>query len=97
MNQDDLIKILTDNLEKRFGPSPHKEHFAALLSNLLADIEKGNAIDNGGVYQLLVEIAWKWPGEPNDQWAILVGFCAVFFHRAAVESSAINLPAAGHA
>lgn len=97
MNQDDLIKTLTGNLEKRFGPSPHKEHFAALLSNLLADIEKGNFVGNSGVYHLLVEVAWKWPGEPNDQWAILVGLCAVFFHRAAVESSAINLPAAGHA
>ena len=97
MNQDDLIKTLTGNLEKMFGPSPHKEHFAALLSNLLADIEKGNVVGNGDVYQLLVEVAWKWPGEPNDQWAILVGLCAVFFHRAAVESSAINLPEAGHA
>ncbi len=97
MNQDDLIKTLTGNLEKMFGPSPHKEHFAALLSTLLADIEKGNIVGNGDVYQLLVEVAWKWPGETNDQWAILVGLCAVFFHRAAVESSAINLPAAGHA
>ena len=95
MNQDDLIETLTGNLEKMFGPSPHKERFAALLSNILADIETENVVGNGAVYQLLVEVAWKWPGEPNDQWAILAG--AVFFHRAAAESSAITLPAAGQA
>ena len=56
MNQDDLIETLTGDLEKMFGPSPHKEHFAALLSNILSDIEKANVVGNGGVCQLLVEV-----------------------------------------
>ena len=98
LSHEEFLKLLTENLEKNFGPSPHKEDFLALFSACLSDIDNPAAdLDNTGIYQLLVEVAWKWPGTEDKQWATLTGLCAMFFHRCAVESSMINLPEAGHA
>lgn len=84
----DWADDLSDNLFSH-GSEERQRNFVLSMTHLMKNISGCPKLDSLSTFQLLAEVALEWPGDENDEWAVLTGLAAYFF-KEAVDKGEIN-------
>ena len=84
----DWADDLSDELFSH-GTEERQQHFVRTMTHLINNISGCPRLDAISTFHLLAEVALEWPGDEDDEWAVLTGLAAYFF-KEAVEKGEIN-------